>query len=423
MNVKKDILWRIYAIFFGMCILGAAILFSAFRLIVNDGEKFQKKEANQNTQIRPIAAMRGNIYACDGSVLATSIPIYDVYWDLKADGLKPDTFNKYIDSVCINLSLLYKDKSANEYEQIFRNARAKNQRHFLIRNKVAFEEMMLMKKWPLFKWGKNRGGIIVEEDVKRKLPLGNMALRTIGYKIEGVNPVGIEGYYDSLLAGTKGFRLEQKAPGGGWIPVDEDDQLDARNGNDIITNIDVNFQDVAQTALLNTLVNNDAESGCTILMEVATGKIKAIANLTRKSEGVYIEDFNYAIADASEPGSTFKLISYMALIEDNFITINDTLNITNGKFSYYGNLIEDSHAPAKNMVTVKEAFEQSSNVAISRLVVKHYAKNSKPFFDKIYQTGINKVAFEEMMLMKKWPLFKWGKNRGGIIVEEDVKRK
>ena len=251
--------------------------------------------------------------------------------------------------------------------------------------------MKRVVKFPIFRMGKYKGGLNIEEKDRREKPFDYLAERTIGYSVNGIAPVGIEGAYDKELTGKPGKRVMQRIAGGTWIPINDEEQIDAQNGKDIVTTIDVNVQDVAEQALMNTLIKNDAQWGTAILMEVKTGEIKAIANLTRVSEGIYNEQYNYAVGESLEPGSTFKLTSLLALLDDGKAKLTDTYNTEGGKKQYFANAtMYDSEAGGHGIINLQQAFELSSNVAISSAVYQAYQDSPSEFVEHLKKLKLNK---------------------------------
>lgn len=387
-DIKKSILTRVYVVYAFMCLFALAIIGRVFQLQFVEGDYWRGKADSLTLAYRTIEPSRGNIFSADGSLLATSVPYYDLRMDMKADGISKELFNEKLDSLSLCLSVLFKDKSKDEYKRMLRDARRDGERYFLLKRNVSYADLKKVKTFPIFNKGRYKGGLIVEQKNLRQKPFRELASRTIGYKIDNVTPVGIEGAFNESLRGESGRRLMQKISGNIWKPVNIDNEIEAKDGSDVYTTIDLNIQDVAQQSLYNQLVKNNAEAGCAVLMEVATGEIKAIVNLSRVDSGYYREDFNYAIGYATEPGSTFKLASMMAGIEDGYIDLEDTLNATGGRTSYApGIIMRDSHE-GLNKITAKHAFEVSSNVGVSKLVYKYYRKNPQAFIDRI-----NKMCF------------------------------
>ncbi|MFM6976983.1 MAG: penicillin-binding protein [Sphingobacteriaceae bacterium] len=390
MNIRTDILLRVY-VAFGLIVLFAfAVLFKLFHVQLAEGARWRKMAQSASTKLVKVAAARGNIYSVDGSLLASSVPEYDIRMDLLAGGIEQnDVFDEKVDSLASSLANYFGDRSAAEYSKLLRNARRDRQRYLLIRRNVSHHTLQEVRKFPIFKLGKISGGLIAVQKNKRIRPFKNLAARTIGYKNEHVQPVGLEGAYSKYIDGESGSRLMQRIAGGIWIPVNRDEEIAPKEGADIISTLDINIQDVAQRALLKQLMTSDADHGCVVLMEVATGEIRAIANYTKGRDGNYTEQFNYAINESLDPGSTFKLASYMALLEDKRVDTNTVVHTPNEGFTVYGKTIKESHGPLGS-ITVKKAFEVSSNVAISMLVQNNYKSNPAQFTDHLYKFGLNK---------------------------------
>jgi cell division protein FtsI (penicillin-binding protein 3) len=231
--------------------------------------------------------------------------------------------------------------------------------------------------------------MVAQAENRRILPNSDLASRTIGYLNLGEgNEVGVEGAFDKDLAGKNGVAIKQRLTGGDWITVEGPNSVESRDGNDIVTTLDLDLQDVASTALLNQLRKNNADHGCAVLMEVATGKIKAIANLGLQSDGDYHESYNYAIGESTEPGSTFKLASLMAALEDGVIDTGDMVDTGDGTVKFYNKIIRDTKA--HGILTVKQVFEESSNVGTSKLIYAHYKDNPKDFVNRLYAMRLNK---------------------------------
>jgi cell division protein FtsI (penicillin-binding protein 3) len=399
-DVRKDILFRAYIIYILVLILASVIVFRLISLIFVNGDQYREMAEENLIRERTLEASRGNIYSDDGSLLATSVPVFDVYWDAVA--VNKDTFNHNVDGLARELANLFKDKTELQYRSyLSTNFRSKN-RYTLIRrsdlrndqNQVSYTVLKKLRQFPIFRLGKNRGGLIVEKKDVRRMPYKLLANRTIGYerKIRLKNGkdtgyyVGLEGAYSQFLQGTNGKRIEQRIRGGFWMPISDEDQVDPQNGKDVYTNINIDFQSVATHALMKQLDSTKAEHGTVVLMEVQTGYIKAIANLSRHSDGVYGEDMNYAIWESAEPGSTFKLASLLAVLEDGRFDTNTI--VPTGKIKYGAREMKDSHEEGYGNVTFKKAFEVSSNVGISNLVVRAFAGREQVYVDLIKKMGI-----------------------------------
>ena len=388
MSIRKDIIIRVYFTYFLLALVAIAIFARAVQIQFLQGDRWKKMSDSLTTDFIDVEAGRGNIYSSDGSLLATSLPEYELRMDLMTETLTKEIFDANVDSLAIALSELFKDKTANEYEHKLIQARKNKERYLLIKRVVNYPQLKAVKKMPIFKMGKNKGGLLVIQKDKRIQPFKELASRTIGYKVKGVQPVGLEGAFDKDLGGTTGKRLVQRISGGIWMPLNDEDEIAPKDGYDIYTTIDVNIQDVAQNALREQLVKHNADHGCVILMEVATGEIKAIANLTRVEEGIYQEKYNYAIGEAMEPGSTFKLASYMAAIEDGVFRPSDTVDTDGGKFRLYSSTLSDSHEGGYGRIPMLKAFELSSNVAIAKKIHNGYKANPEKFTDRLKEFGI-----------------------------------
>lgn len=376
-----------------LCVFALSILYKMFVIQFKEGAEWKAKAAAFNTRVFEIEAVRGNIFDVNGNLLATSLPYYEVAVDVNAPSIDKKTFNAKVDSIGFLLANLFNDKSAKYYTKLLRNARKNGDRYSVLHRNVSYKDLQTIKTFPILKRGK-RGGLVTLQTNKRELPFKNLAARTIGMSRLGVKPVGLEGAYDTILMGVSGQRLMQKIAGGVWRPINDENEIEPKDGSDLYTTIDVNIQDVAENALYNTLVKNNASHGCAILMEVKTGEIKAIANLTRTGKDSstygYSENINYAVMNATEPGSTFKLPSLLALIDEYNLNLSETIQVGNGEVTFYNKTIKDAHPPKKPILTIQEVFETSSNVGVSKLITKYYAKNPQQYVDKINSFQLNK---------------------------------
>ncbi len=414
MNIRTDIILRVY-IAFGLIVLFAfAVLFKLFHVQYVEGAKWRSMADSLSTRFANVEAARGNIYAADGkSLLATSVPEYEVRMDVMAGGIEKDeVFYEKIDSLAAKLSSFFGDKSAKQYSRMLRNARADKARYLLLKRNVTHQELKVIRKFPVFNMGRYKGGLISVQQNKRIMPFQSLAARTIGYKNNNVQPVGLEGAYSAYIDGESGKRLVQRIAGGIWMPVNQDIEIAPKEGADIISTIDVNMQDVAQRALKKQLILSNADHGTVVLMEVATGEVRAIANFSRESEGVYKEKFNYAIAGNQDPGSTFKVASYMALLEDNKVDTNTM--VATGTYPIPGKIITDSHGSI-GTVTVKRAFEESSNAAIAQLINTAYKSDQSQFTDHLYRWQLHEkmglqIPGEAKPVVKNPTNRSWNKN-------------
>jgi cell division protein FtsI (penicillin-binding protein 3) len=312
MNIRANILLRVYLSFGLIVLLAVAVLIRLCDVQFVEGHKWRAMADSLSTKYINVEAARGNIYSNDGSLLATSVPEYELRMDMYAGGISDNKiFYSKVDSLGMKLSQFFGDKTPKEYSRMLRSARADSVRYLLIKRKVNYQELKMIRTFPLYNIGKYSGGLMAIQQNKRILPFKSLAARTIGYKNENVaNGVGLEGAYGRYINGESGKRLVQRIAGGVWMPVNDEAEIAPKEGADIISTIDINMQDLAQSALEKQLILSDADHGTVILMEVNTGEIRAIANYTQVAPGEYKETFNYAIAGNQDPGSTFKLASY-----------------------------------------------------------------------------------------------------------------
>jgi len=391
MAVRDEIVWRSGIVYFAIAVLAAALLVRILILqYVQHGkwadmsEKFVYKTAE-------MTANRGDILTNDGRLLASSVPYYTIYMDTRSSGMSAATWSNGISGLSSGLSRLLGMRSAAGWKSVITEARRKGDRYFLIMRKVDYETLKKLKELPIFKEGQYKGGMVAQADNKRILPNSDLAARTIGYLNLGSegNEVGVEGAFDKDLAGKNGVAVKQRLTGGDWIMVENANSVESKDGNDVVTTLDIDLQDVATTALMNQLRKNDADHGCAVLMEVSTGDIKAIANLELGGDGGYHETYNYAIGESTEPGSTFKLPSLMAAIEDGVIDTGDIVDTGTGSVRFYNKIIRDTKEEGYGKLTVKQVFEKSSNVGTSRLIYEHYKDNPKAFVNRLYAMKLN----------------------------------
>ncbi len=383
MEIKNEILYRIYILLFGIMIPAAIMLvYQTIYIGYAEGEKWRTKGQQLYIAPRDIEAERGNILARDGSLLATSIPYFDIYMDPASTGMAERDFVNNIDSLSYCLAN-YVDNSRTPggWKTYLEEQRRKGNSYVLIKKKVSYAEKQFIERFPLFNLGRNRGGFIVEKRSERKRPFGLLAQRTIGYtNREDAKPVGIEGAFDSHLGGKVGKQMMVQVDrvNGIWLPLEDYSLVEPKSGDDVVTTLDINLQDAAQEALLRAMNYHDAEWGTVVVMEVKTGAIRAIANLGRTDRGWW-ETYNYAIGAAVEPGSTFKTASIMALLEDGHISLEDTIQLERGSTEFFDQtLVDASPYSAKiDSTSIRHAFEISSNVGIAKLVNQYYGTKER----------------------------------------------
>jgi cell division protein FtsI (penicillin-binding protein 3) len=380
MEVKRDILWRVYLCFIGIVVLSIVVLGKVFYIQRVQGAYWKSLSDSLHQKFIELDAERGTIFSEDSSMLSTSIPYFNIYVDFDADGLREKNgrrFTENVDSLSLSLSRLFGDQSPAAYRKMLWQAYRREDRYYEIAANVSFEKYQQLRQFPLVREGRNKSGFIAEVVNKRLNPFGLLANRTIGLARANAQNVGLERTYDTLLKGETGRRLVRYIAGGAYVPV-EGYEIESQNGKDLITTLDVNIQDIAENALLREMISNQAEHGTCIVMEVATGKIRAIANLGLQSDGTYWEDLNYAIR-ATEPGSTFKLATLLSLLEDRKVSLNDKLMLDGGSWKVAGHTVFDSEPHDNREFTVKEAFEISSNVGMAKLALSHYGSNPGGF--------------------------------------------
>ncbi|GEP90981.1 cell division protein FtsI (penicillin-binding protein 3) [Chitinophaga terrae (ex Kim and Jung 2007)] len=400
MDVKKDILWRVYLCLIGMALFGVAILVKVFYIQQVKGNYWRSMADSLHTSYVALDAERGTIFSEEGRMLSTSIPYFDIRIDFAADGLrdkKGKVFEENLDSLSLCLANTFNDRTKNEYKTLLREGYKSKDRYFLLKRDVPFNQYQALRSFPMFRLGKNKGGMIAEPKSKRINPFKLLANRTIGLARENSQSVGLERTYNEYLKGVTGKRLMRRIAGGTYVPVDGYD-IEPENGRDIVTTLDVNMQDIVESALYKMMVANEAEHGTCILMEVKTGKIKAIANLGRQPDGSYWEDMNYAL-QVGEPGSTFKLATVITVLEDKYATMNTMVNMENGRWQVGRRTVFDSEPhPGPQLVTIKHAFELSSNVGMAKLAYQYYGRQPNNFVNHLKKlrldqsTGIDLVG-------------------------------
>lgn len=392
MSIKSDIQWRIGLVYFAMLLAALLIIGKILYLQVFRASVYQARAREQSLRDIIIEPNRGDILAANDRVLAISVPYYEIRMDFRARGLTEKRFLAGVDSLSICLASLFRNKSSREYRKELMNAWRKGDRYYLIKRDVPYAKLKELKKFPIFRHGRNRGGFIYVQDNMRIKPHQNLASRTIGYLTKDSlgNVVGIEGAYDEYLRGVTGLRLMQRLSGNVWMPVNDANEIEPRDGADVVTTIDITIQDVAESALERQLKKHNAHHGCAVLMEVKTGDIKAIVNLERDSDGEYRELYNYAIGESTEPGSTFKIPALMVALEEGVIDLDDTVDTGKGKFKIYDKIIRDTEEEGYGRIPVKEVLEVSSNVGVAKIIYEHFRGKEEKFIDGLYKMGLNK---------------------------------
>lgn len=421
-------MWRVYVSFLGITVLSLMILGKAFYIQQFQGNHWRSMSDSLHRRFVPLTAERGTIYSEDGQMLSTSIPTFDIYMDFKAEGLrekKGKRFRENIDSFAFAMAGYFGDKSFSDYKKELIAAYNKQQRYYPLKKKLSFEDYKAFREFPLVRLGKNKSGVITEVNSKRLLPFGMLANRTIGLSREYIasngelkkQNVGLERSYDTLLSGRSGQRLVRYIAGGTAIPV-EGTQTDPVNGKDIFTTIDINIQDITETALLRMMQQCGGPYGTAIVMETSTGKIRAMANLGRRPDGSYWEDDNYALRN-TEPGSTIKLATLLTVLEKGTSKIDDLVEVGGaGRAQVGSKMVTDAERSPKAVLTVKECFSHSSNIGMSKLAYKAFAKNPselKVYLNKFRLDVKSPVDLTDVPRPSMAPLDQKGSAEGNML--------
>ncbi len=386
----KNILNRLYFVSGCMFVFGVAVLFKLFSIQFLQGEKYRALADTRVVKNVKIPANRGNVYSVNGNLLATSVPKYDVRIDL----LTPtsNTFEKYLIPLCDSLAA-FSGRSSRSYQKALRKARANRNRYYLLARNVGYGEYIRLRSFPMLRLGAFKGGLIVEQTTKREHPMGAIAQRSIGYERfddnGNVTRAGIDGAFGvKYLRGTDGQRRKQKIGKGQWKPLSDANEIEPKDGYDVYTTIDVNIQDIAHHALLKQLEEYEADHGCVVVMETKTGEIRAISNLGRNENGHYYERLNYAVGEAHEPGSTFKVMALMAALEDKVVDTSTVIDTGVGYKQFYGNPVYDTHGHGK--ISAAKTLEVSSNIGLASIMVQGYAKQPQKFVNHLKDWGLDK---------------------------------
>ncbi len=391
MALRDEIIWRSGVMYIAIIIIAMGILARIFIIQFMEGDKWAEMGEEYVYKTDVVPANRGDILSDDGRLLASSIPYYSVYFDTRSTGMDQQTWTQGLDGLCDGLSKIIGLKSADAWKRDLTNARRNGERYYLIKRRVSHNTLKELKQLPIFENGRYKGGFIAETENMRKLPHMRLASRTIGYLTKGAtgNVVGLEGAYDAELTGVSGSVLKQRLTGGAWMPVNNKNSLEPRDGNDILTTINIDLQDVAETALEKQIVKQNAHHGVVVLMEAKTGDIKAMVNLELGEDGNYYELYNYAVGESTEPGSTFKLASFIAALEDGVINLDDTIDTGAGQVRYYDKTIRDTRREGYGKLSVKEIFEKSSNVGTAKIIYENYKGRPGDYVDRLYRMGLN----------------------------------
>lgn len=386
----KKILTRLYVVAGGLFIFACAVVFKLVSIQVVNGEEYRDLAEKRTTKMFTIAPNRGNLISDDGSLLATSVSRYTIRFD--AVTVKNEDFQENLKPLSEELSKLL-GKPVSHYKQILRKAKANKNRYALVARNLDYSEYIELKKFPLFNKGPYKGGLIVEQKTVREHPLGKIAERSVGYENVDENGyysgVGLERAFGEYLRGIEGKRLKQKIAKGQWKPIGWDNIVEPKDGYDLISTIDINIQDIAHHALLGQLERYKADHGCVIVMERETGEVKAISNLGITKEGKYYERLNYAIGESHEPGSTFKLMSMVAALEDKVIDTSSVLDTEKGRWRIYDRTVRDSKHGGYGKISAAKAFEVSSNTAFAKMIHNGYKEKPSRFVNRLMSMNLH----------------------------------
>lgn len=389
----KQIMYRSYLVALTLFIFSIILIGKLIHLQFSQGKKYRELASKRTLKNDIIQPSRGNIYADDGSIMATSIASYEIRWDAAVASKK--NYQYYKNDLAKGLANII-DRDEHTILRKLDRAVARKNRYLLIAKGLTYSQQKKIKNLPLFELPSYKGGLIVEQQIVREHPLGKIAERTIGYEMQDKDGkflrVGLEGAFGQYLKGEEGRRLKQKIAGGQWKPINDNNEKEPTQGFDIHTTINVNAQDIAHSALLEQLERFEADHGCVVVMETSTGRVKAIANLGRTKLGTYYEKLNYAVGESHEPGSTFKLISIIAALEDKVVDENTLINTGNGELTFYGKYkVRDSKKGGYGAITAGKVLEVSSNTGIVKIIYENYKANPEKFIDRLFNMGINKT--------------------------------
>ena len=391
MQQQKQIMNRFYLFVLGLFLFAFVLIGKLVYIQIQEGDYYRELAQQRTVKNVILQPSRGNIYSDDESLLATTVPRYEIRWDAKVPS--NDAFQRNKKELAKGLAALLGDTQQHHLLKLER-AKRKGNRYTLIGRNLTYSEYKQIKKLPLFSMSSLRGGLIVESKLIREHPLGKIGERTIGYEKQDVAGdylrVGLEGAFSQYLKGENGRRLKQKIANGQWKPINDNNEKEPTEGYDVYTTINVNFQDIAHHALLGQLEKYEADHGTVVVMETKTGAIKAISNLGRTANGKYYEKLNYAVGTTYEPGSTFKLMAMIAALEDNVAKPEDLIDTKKGILTFYGKYkVRDSKKGGYGLIPLSKAFEVSSNTGIVQLIHSNYKNQPRKFIDRLYNMGLN----------------------------------
>ena len=400
MNIKKDIRFRVYITFTCICLFGCGIIIKAALIQVKEGPRLRAMAKEMHTRFDTLLAERGNIYAENGVLLSSSIPEFEVHLDFSV--IDSGLFARNIDTLSRCVSRLFEDKAPEQYKEEFVRAYNEENKYYLLGRKLKYYQYEALRTFPIFNKGKGLGGFIADSKEKRVNPYNMLAYRTIGV-FRDSNVSGLEATFNKDLVGENGRRVIQKSTGNVWVPI-EGSEVDPQNGKDVVTTLDINVQDVAEHALMSILQKYECLYGTCIVMEVKTGKIKTLVNLGRQPDGSYWEDFNYAMIP-TEPGSTFKMVTLLSLLNDKLINVDNMVDAEGGAIRFGNRVMKDSHLGLHQM-SICHAYAMSSNAAMAKLAYTYYKDQPSKFVSHLLElhldrpTGIDLLGERQTVVVR-----------------------
>ena len=386
----KKILPRYKIIAYCIVLISIAVLAKAAYIGTVKRDYWMKVASRLKKDSVDVKPVRGNILSSDGQLMASSLPEYKMYIDFLAGGEKKDSLlMEKMDSICEGLHEIFPEQSAAQFRKNLEDGRAKKARHWAIwKYRVDYNTYARVKQLPVFNLSANKGGFHQEEFNARQHPFTSLASRTVGdlYGAKDSARYGLELSFDSVLRGEIG-KMEKRMVKRRFIGLTQKEAVD---GSDIVTTIDVQMQDIAERAVIDELKEINAQVGVAIVMDVPTGDIKAIVNMTKCADGQYREVKNNAVSDLLEPGSVFKTASVMVALDDGVVDTTKLINTGSGIVDMHGAKMKDHnwHKGGYGTISFARALEVSSNIGISRVIDEYYSKNPEKYVQGLQRIGI-----------------------------------
>ncbi|MDL1913901.1 MAG: peptidoglycan glycosyltransferase [Bergeyella sp.] len=373
---KKTLKWGY--LFSVVAFLVFIVFFGRIVLLQNTNvEEIKNDYINKNYRESTLKAARGNLYAADGSILATTVMRYDVYIDFKI--IRDSVYKKNINALTDSLSRMF-GKPKRYFKNRFDLQRRKKNQYYTLVKGLDFDQYERIRNFPIFRKGRNKGGFIIDRNYQREIATTDIGVGTVGID-DGVFKSGLEAAFSKYLTGKDGKRLEQRVNSTQWKPIDYWNIEEPVDGLDVYTTLDIRIQDIATSALRKQLIDYDARHGSVIVIETKTGKVRAMVNLKKTAPGTYADLYNFALKDGVEQGSTFKVVSLLAAMDDGYIDEKTTVNVGNGVWEYNGQRITDDHGGGT--YDISDVLAKSSNIGTAKLITEHYEKKPEIFIDHL----------------------------------------